>query len=291
MDQQAPAMKDLMQHLPLDKDIDEGTCAPSSTPIRHSDSESSGPSRSRSPPKIVSHFMAHSLGAPLHASEKTSSVPRPVSGYGTETPSEEVDDSTVTEEKRRASSIHAGDKRGRRHILRRGSTAKRHSKRSSDSAHAGGDSKKAKYGWIRRLRQSRYSPTIVLKNSGSVARDHLASERTFLAYVRTSMGLASMGVALVQLFAIADITSHVTGGKVPATSPNVQRFARPLGALTIALSLVVLFIGVWRYFKIQFSLPGGYFPVARVSAVFTSFVFTAIVVTIFGAVLSGRTVS
>lgn len=35
---------------------------------------------------------------------------------------------------------------------------------------------------------------LVLENSGSVARDHLASERTFLAYVRTSLAIASTGV-------------------------------------------------------------------------------------------------
>ena len=33
-----------------------------------------------------------------------------------------------------------------------------------------------------------------LENSGSVARDHLASERTFLSYVRTSLAIASSGV-------------------------------------------------------------------------------------------------
>ena len=48
--------------------------------------------------------------------------------------------------------------------------------------------------WMERVRRSRYQPRMVLENAGSVARDHLASERTFLAYVRTSMGLASMGV-------------------------------------------------------------------------------------------------
>lgn len=37
-------------------------------------------------------------------------------------------------------------------------------------------------------------PSLVLQNAGSVARDHLASERTFLAYVRTSLTLASTGV-------------------------------------------------------------------------------------------------
>jgi hypothetical protein len=39
-----------------------------------------------------------------------------------------------------------------------------------------------------------YHVSLILTNSGSVARDHLASERTFLAYVRTSLALASMGV-------------------------------------------------------------------------------------------------
>lgn len=48
----------------------------------------------------------------------------------------------------------------------------------------------------RSKRKSRegYHVSLILTNSGSVARDHLASERTFLAYVRTSLALASTGV-------------------------------------------------------------------------------------------------
>lgn len=48
----------------------------------------------------------------------------------------------------------------------------------------------------RRIEKSRegYQIALILSNSGSVARDHLASERTFLAYVRTSLATASMGV-------------------------------------------------------------------------------------------------
>lgn len=48
---------------------------------------------------------------------------------------------------------------------------------------------KPKNSFIRQLQ-----PMLVLENSGSVARDHLASERTFLAYVRTSLAVASTGV-------------------------------------------------------------------------------------------------
>ena len=45
-----------------------------------------------------------------------------------------------------------------------------------------------------RLLEWLFTPVLVLENTGSVARDHLASERTFLAYVRTSLAFASAGV-------------------------------------------------------------------------------------------------
>ena len=38
------------------------------------------------------------------------------------------------------------------------------------------------------------SPSLRLANIGSVARDHLASERTFLSYVRTSLAISMAGV-------------------------------------------------------------------------------------------------
>ncbi|KAK2459654.1 hypothetical protein APHAL10511_008299 [Amanita phalloides] len=41
--------------------------------------------------------------------------------------------------------------------------------------------------------------SLTLKNSGSVARDHLASERTFLAYVRTSLAIVTAGVGVYTL--------------------------------------------------------------------------------------------
>lgn len=46
----------------------------------------------------------------------------------------------------------------------------------------------------RKRHTNMHSPSLTLENCGSVARDHLASERTFLAYVRTSLAIASTGV-------------------------------------------------------------------------------------------------
>ncbi|KAH9477305.1 hypothetical protein JR316_0009509 [Psilocybe cubensis] len=133
----------------------------------------------------------------------------------------------------------------------------------------------------------KFKPALVLENSGSVARDHLASERTFLAYVRTSLALASTGVALVQLFTIADLTSWSAYSSTPA-GRRIQRFARPLGVTCIVFALIVLGIAVYRYFKIQHALPEQKFPVARISIAFISFVLGALVVVIFGALLSER---
>lgn len=36
--------------------------------------------------------------------------------------------------------------------------------------------------------------SLTLENTGSVARDHLSVERTFLSYIRTSLAVASSGV-------------------------------------------------------------------------------------------------
>ncbi|KAG0648714.1 hypothetical protein D0Z07_4644 [Hyphodiscus hymeniophilus] len=41
-----------------------------------------------------------------------------------------------------------------------------------------------------------------IANSGSVARDHLANERTFLSWTRTGLGFVALGVALAKLDAL-----------------------------------------------------------------------------------------
>ena len=47
--------------------------------------------------------------------------------------------------------------------------------------------------------------TPLLKNTGSVARDHLASERTLLAWLRTGLGFIALGIA-VERFSQLDLS-------------------------------------------------------------------------------------
>ena len=97
----------------------------------------------------------------------------------------------------------------------------------------------------------RFHPALVLQNSGSVARDHLASERTFLAYVHTSLSLSSAGVVVVQLLTVADFVVS-SSFEVPMPEARMKRFAMPLGAMTQLVALYILFLGKW--FKPPFFL-------------------------------------
>ncbi|KAG5646365.1 hypothetical protein DXG03_003688 [Asterophora parasitica] len=124
---------------------------------------------------------------------------------------------------------------------------------------------------------------LTLQNTGSVARDHLASERTFLAYVRTSLAIASAGVALAQILSITEFSSEDTRGK-----KKVEAYARPLGASAVLLALLVLGVGVTRYFQIQQALVKGRFPAARMALVLLAAMLGALVAATFGLLMHAR---
>ncbi|PBK68043.1 hypothetical protein ARMSODRAFT_958561 [Armillaria solidipes] len=129
--------------------------------------------------------------------------------------------------------------------------------------------------------------SLTLENNGSVARDHLASERTFLAYVRTSLVLASAGVALVQLFSLSSsTTSNVT--TFSPTSRAAHGYARPLGATAIILSLGILGVGMTRYFSIQGALTKGDYPVARAFIAIITACLVALIALLFAFVLVSK---
>ena len=97
---------------------------------------------------------------------------------------------------------------------------------------------------------------LVLENKQSVARDHLgmidpmedliyiANERTYLAWLRTSLSFASIGVAITQLFRLS---TTIQPGTPPQGYADLRRLGRPLGATFVGIAVLVLALGVHRY--------------------------------------------
>lgn len=105
--------------------------------------------------------------------------------------------------------------------------------------------------------------------SGYNTNLQMANERTFLAWLRTSLSLVTIGIGIVQLL------------KLKNEFEDLSRYAKPLGASFVFIGIMTLVMGTLRYFRVQTMLLSSYYPASQfLVTLLVGTVFLLVVVTL-----------
>lgn len=115
--------------------------------------------------------------------------------------------------------------------------------------------------------------SLILENKSSVARDHMANERTFLAWTRTSSIFITLAITFIQFVHITGSINSVTiEGKTYDLSQLTARnhwslthYGKAVEVLGLVLGLITFIFGAVRFFRVQKLLTQDYFPATRMT--------------------------
>ena len=98
--------------------------------------------------------------------------------------------------------------------------------------------------------QTWWNRHVSVKVDVAYRRDHLALERTFLGYLRTSLALSMLGVIIAQLFRLQKSPNH-------SDTFGYYVSGIPLAACFISASIVIVLIGAVRFWRQQNAMTRG----------------------------------
>ncbi|KZT09005.1 uncharacterized protein LAESUDRAFT_723311 [Laetiporus sulphureus 93-53] len=101
-----------------------------------------------------------------------------------------------------------------------------------------------------------------VQNKGSTARDHLANERTYLAWTRTSLGLIALGIGVERFERLrADMQTQLAPVSPEAQTAQEQlvKHGRQLAGTLVGTGVLTMVMGTWRYYMTLHDLQHGMF--------------------------------
>lgn len=103
--------------------------------------------------------------------------------------------------------------------------------------------------WYHKL-ATQWENHISVKVPASQRRDHLALERTYLGYLRTSLALSMVGITIAQLF-------RLQSEPLPNGELGYYAIGIPLAAAFIVSAIAVIVLGAVRYWRQQRAMTRG----------------------------------
>lgn len=94
--------------------------------------------------------------------------------------------------------------------------------------------------------------------------DHLANERTFLAYIRTSLSLMAFGFVIARFALLARALPAAEGARISA---EAILSGHRLGILFAALGCLLGAVGSWRFVVVDRQLKEGHYAPAPALAI------------------------
>jgi uncharacterized membrane protein YidH (DUF202 family) len=92
---------------------------------------------------------------------------------------------------------------------------------------------------------SRFQHRVQIDVPLEACRDHLALERTYLAYFRTASALAIFGVSLTQLFRLKDIS------RISSHDSELFDYGKSVGIAMETIAVLTVLLGAFRWQKQQ----------------------------------------
>lgn len=106
----------------------------------------------------------------------------------------------------------------------------------------------------------------------------MANERTFLAWLRTSLSLVTIGIGIVQLFKLKNLEE----------SDSIEHMGKQIGVGFITVGIYTLLMGCIRYFRVQSFLIASLYPVSQWSIALLNLFVLALVSTTLMIVLISK---
>ncbi|OJD20249.1 hypothetical protein ACJ73_08418, partial [Blastomyces percursus] len=120
------------------------------------------------------------------------------------------------------------------------------SSRTGDSAGGGGTNNKGILAGVKRFWFQHVSMTVPRSQN----RDHFALERTYLAYIRTSLAFAFQGALIAQLFSLQNKQDQ-------NSAFGFNAVGRPLACACHGCAIIVAAVGSYRFWRQQSALARG----------------------------------